>query len=208
MNITVGMKFGQLTVLEKASQTGARSPLWRCVCDCKTEKTIAAGHLKKGDTRSCGCLKKRIISAGTKRTHGMTDSPEYNIWCGIKTRCNNQNNPAYRWYGARGITVCDRWMESFENFLADMGRRPTARHSVDRIENNLGYSADNCRWANPLEQAQNKRRGTKLTLEAITEIKVHLGNGRPRTKIAEEFGVPWAVVSGIALGKTWKSDVS
>jgi hypothetical protein len=95
------------------------------------------------------------------KTHGYAagtnKSPIYRIWRNMKTRCLNPNNKAYKDYGGRGITICDRWMDSFENFLADMGHRPSALHSLDRKDNNLGYSPDNCEWATRIRQSNNRR---------------------------------------------------
>ncbi len=90
--------------------------------------------------------------------HGKSKTSEYKSWAGMKERCCRPNHPAYKNYGARGITVCDRWLESFENFLEDMGSKPTAEHSIDRVDNSKGYSPENCKWATNLEQGNNTRR--------------------------------------------------
>ena len=90
------------------------------------------------------------------RTHGMSSSPEYKSWCGIKERCLNANNPKWKDYGGRGIKVCQSW-HRFENFIEDMGKKPSKKHSVDRIDNDGNYEPDNCRWATQLQQARNKR---------------------------------------------------
>jgi len=102
------------------------------------------------------------------RTHGMTGSGEYNIWAHIVSRCENVNNHAYADYGGRGIRVCARWRCSFENFLADMGPRPSATHSIDRIDNDGHYEPGNCRWATALVQARNSRRNIFLTHNGVT----------------------------------------
>ena len=94
--------------------------------------------------------------------HGMTKTPEYDAWDGMKQRCFNPNHKRYSYYGARGITVCDRWKNSFENFLADMGSKPTPKHSIDRVNNDGNYCPDNCRWATKTEQENNKRNNKPL----------------------------------------------
>lgn len=101
--------------------------------------------------------------------HGLRKTSEYNTWCGMRQRCNNSNSPGYRNYGGRGITVCDRWNMSFVNFLDDMGAKPSAEHSIDRIDNNLGYFPDNCRWADKTTQANNQRGNKLITIGGVTK---------------------------------------
>ena len=100
--------------------------------------------------------------------HGMTKTPEYDAWDGMKQRCFNPNHKRYSDWGGRGITVCDRWKNSFENFLADMGSKPTAKHSIDRIDNDGDYCPGNCRWATKAEQENNKRNNRLITIEDVT----------------------------------------
>lgn len=100
-------------------------------------------------------------------THGLTYTTEYEIWCGIRKRCNNPKDRLFKYYGARGIKVCERW-NSFENFLADMGPRPSLKHSVDRKDNDLGYEPDNCYWATKSQQMRNTRQNRLLTFDGVT----------------------------------------
>src|ERR1700723_2289660 len=137
--------------------------LYKCICGKEFEALI--NNINKGNTRSCGCLHKKIISENTK-THGMTRTTEYNIWLNMKARCYNKNEPAYKNYGGRGITLCDRWLESFENFYKDMGNRPI-KHTIDRINNDGNYCKENCRWVTMLDQSHNKRNNRLLEVNGI-----------------------------------------
>lgn len=153
----VGKRFGRLTAIEPISvvKSGRRRTFWRCQCDCGAEVSAVRDSILRGDVQSCGCLQKKGAKE-RRTTHGLSSSPEYKSWSGMRDRCNNPRNRAYRNYGARGITVCERW-ESFDAFLADMGKRPSPRHSVDRIENDRGYEPGNCRWATKKTQGRNRR---------------------------------------------------
>lgn len=157
-----GRRFGRLFVIGKSSKRGHQR-LWSCHCDCGTAKDLPTGELTSGGTKSCGCL-ARETTAARNRTHGLSHRPEYVVWCGMKERCMNSQQEAYRNYGGRGVTVCARWLGSdgFANFLADMGTRPTARHTIERRDNDRGYSPDNCYWATRKAQRRNQRRGLRL----------------------------------------------
>lgn len=146
-----GRQFGMLTVLNFAGRQKKVS-LWNCRCECGTESVVQASNLKTGHTTSCGCS---IVHDGN-RTHGMSTSGTYRSWVAMKRRCDNANYHEWHLYGGRGIRVCDRWKDSFEAFVEDMGIRPDGC-TLDRKNVELGYSKDNCRWATHAEQAKNKR---------------------------------------------------
>jgi hypothetical protein len=170
---------------------------WLCHCRCGVTKTIASGKLRNGTTVSCGCHR---ISATVSRSykHGSAKrnktTPEYRAWSGMIGRCYNVKNKKYPDYGGRGITVCQRWRESFEDFLSDIGVRPTGDYSIDRIEVNGNYEPNNCRWATLRQQARNKRTTVLLTLNgetlALSDWAERLG--LPEGRIRNRLRLGWA----------------
>lgn len=150
----IGQKFGRLTVTGEAP-IHPYGWAWECLCDCgKTIVTRKSG-VRNGHTTSCGCRQKDVQAKRLYR-HGLARSALYTTWAGMLQRCYNTKSTAYYLYGRRGITVCERW-KTFENFAADMGERPSPTHSIDRKDNDKGYSPDNCRWATKKQQSQNTR---------------------------------------------------
>lgn len=173
MDLT-GQRFEKATVLSFAGIRNANS-MWHCRCDCG-ESFVAAGcHLVSGHTGSCGCLLRR--RGGLSRKHRA----EYKTWDHIKQRCYSATAPAFHRYGGRGITMCDRWRDSFEAFFDDMGPRPTPQHTIDRVDNDGPYSPHNCRWATKREQAENRH--TTL-LVAMGDERMPLSEASRRTGIA------------------------
>lgn len=152
-----GRRIGRLVVVERVGTTADRSLQWRCRCDCGQETVVCARSLRKSHpTESCGCL-RREQSSQQNRTHGMSHKvPEYEIWMGMKQRCENPNTDFFYRYGGRGIAVCARWRDDFAAFLADVGSRPTAQHSIDRIDGDGDYEPSNVRWATAREQRINR----------------------------------------------------
>lgn len=168
-----GERFGRLTVVKKSDKKykGDAHQFWFCHCDCGKEKEIYDRSLITGSTKSCGCLGREIssINGSGNRKHGMSFSPEYYSWNHMMMRCTNKNHHAWKDYGGRGITVCERW-KSFENFYEDMGERPIGK-SIDRIDNDGNYEPKNCKWSTQKEQVGNRRNSNHL-IEYNREIKL------------------------------------
>lgn len=148
--------------------SGFKVKLWNCTCLCGTKKVVAAPSLRNGDSQSCGCLNKELIKE-RNQTHNRSKSREYEAWRSMKKRCLNPNDKNYVHYGGRGIKVCDRWSNSFENFYEDMGDKPD-NHSLDRKDVNGNYEPNNCRWATQDEQIRNRRNSIMVSYKGEVSI--------------------------------------
>ena len=147
-----GQTFDRLVVLHrgKGNKAGAT---WKCACTCGQVTEVSSGKLRSGHTKSCGCLKK---DKKANLKHGLANkSSTYKTWKEMRNRCNNPNATQYKWYGAKGIRVCEEWGD-YTAFLRDMGDRPSGK-TLDRVDPGKGYSKNNCRWASPVEQATTNR---------------------------------------------------
>ena len=167
IQIAVGSSYGWLLVTKRgAADLKSGNILWHCVCRCGTETKVTGTNLRRGDTTSCGCYHRTVASRKSKnKTHGATIGrrmPEYQAWLSMKYRCYGTRGAAFKDYGGRGITVCDAWRNDFTAFIKDMGLRPSADYSLDRIDVNGPYSQENCRWALATTQNQNRRKTWQL----------------------------------------------
>lgn len=171
-----GQKFNKLFVIGFCGLEN-RNAKWFCKCECGNLAKVSASCLKSGHTKSCGCLFFEAVKASNRKHghSGYTKTKTYGIWSSMRERCTNTNNKTYKNYGSRGITVCERW-QVYENFLADMGERPSKEHSLDRIDNDGNYCPENCRWATKKQQANNTRSNRFLTLDGITLTMAQWGD--------------------------------
>lgn len=175
----LGKRFGSRTVTARAGNAPGGRALWVVQCDCGDTAVRNSTQIQRG--QSChACSHRHHLTHGHARKG--RHSAEYRAWNNIKSRCLLPHNPGFRNYGGRGITICSRWL-TFENFLADMGRRPSPQHSIDRIDNDGNYEPGNCRWATRKEQAQNRRTTRLVTIggerrsisdwEASSDVSAH-----------------------------------
>lgn len=197
-----GQRVGRLTVIEYAGSvrraTGCGAT-WRCICDCGKECIRGGGALRQGATFSCGC---RVREATT--THGQSRTNVYFAWKNMIRRCYDTGVDSYARYGGRGIAVCPRWRKSFENFIADMGPRPTPKHTIERNDNDGNYEPKNCRWATRVEQAVNKRSTIRLTYKGRTKCLVEWARvmGLTRSCLRYRLARGWSIERALTTPRT------
>ena len=195
---SIGETYGRLLVVSLDRCRARKITFAVCRCVCGSEHRCALGNLRNGTATSCGCLRREVPN---HVTHGLSNAPEYSCWKGMIDRCHNPNHTAFRHYGGRGISVCSRWRDSVEAFIEDMEARPKGK-SIDRIDNDLGYYKENCRWATARQQGQN-RRGLVLTRELADRIRSLRASGMHRTAIARKLGLAVSSVSSVLYQGCW-----
>jgi hypothetical protein len=152
----IGQRFDRLIVVAIAGRNKWNKLLWWCECDCGEYLIVVGDNLKNRDTKSCGCLKRELAGKHVFK-HGQSNTKIYKVWANIINRCHNYSHIGFNDYGGRGITICKRWLK-FENFIADMGPKPTPKHAINRINNNANYEPNNCEWILPKINNRNKRK--------------------------------------------------
>jgi hypothetical protein len=186
--MAAGQRYGRLIAIEFVERDQRSSAWWRFHCDCGQTIVVRSDHVRGGRTKSCGCLNLEQMAAQARvrnTTHGMYYTPEYSSWVAMKRRCSDPQELNFERYGGCGIKVCERWQESFENFYADMGPKPSPQHSIDRIDNEGNYEPSNCRWATRSQQMRNKRKNHMVTYE---------GEQMTLVEACERTGISYGVV--------------
>lgn len=184
-----GQKFGLLTVLG-LEETNTRKTYWKCLCECGNIKTVRSDSLQCGAIKSCGCIKKQQdrINLTANHSHKMSKTRLYHIWQGMKSRCSNPNNPDYQRYGGRGITVCKEWKNSFSEFMKWANKSGYSETlSIDRIDYNGNYEPNNCRWATPKQQSNNRSSNHLVTIGNETMTI---------SQWCEKYGIKLSVIKG------------
>lgn len=194
-----GVVFGKLTAVERVSNAPGGDAQWACKCECGGTIIARGNNLRSGATRRCRSCGSRRERHGASGVGTMPPTPEYRAWISMRDRCRNHNSRCFRDYGGRGISICPEW-DRFVQFLADMGPRPSEQHSIDRIDNEKGYCKENCRWALPVEQMNN--RGNTIWVEVD-------GKRLPLAQFARETGTSEKVIDGrLRLGWSLKDAAS
>ncbi len=203
-------KFGMLTVLDMPDerQPDGRLKVW-CLCECGRKNLVCKKSLKNGNSYSCGCYRRRNLEIINKK-HGYAVRgrfmTEYNSWTAMKQRCYYEKSNNYHNYGGRGITVCDRWINSFDNFISDMGLKPSNSYSLDRIDNNGNYEPGNCRWATKQQQMSGRSTSHVIEYNGIKDTIQHWAKkfGINRSTLLARLNMGWSVEESL-LRKVGKS---
>ena len=198
-----GSRFGRLVIQRRV---GLESPAnWECVCDCGKTTVVVGTSIRAGRTRSCGCLVGEASRARMTK-HGQSTTPEYRAWESMKNRCLRKSYHSYMRYGGRGVTVCDEWINDFESFASHVGKRPSEKHSLDRIDNDKGYQPGNVRWADKFEQTRNSS-CAKIDFIDACAILALVRDGVSGPLIAKMFNVNRNLPHAIARKTSWKDAV-
>ena len=205
-----GQIFGELTVVRLVGRNKHKHYAWDCQCKCGKTVVVTSGHLRSGHTRSCGCLRDRATASRSIR-HGKARrgaaTGEYRSWQCMIRRCCNQNDPKFKDYGGRGITVCEQWRASFETFFEDMGDQSGTANTIERIDVNGNYEPSNCRWAASDEQAINKRSNVRITAEGVTLCIAEWSRklGIPADRIRGRLRLGWPPELALTVQKYGKA---
>ncbi len=200
----IGKVFKRWTVLNKDLTVTKKPNKWNCKCSCGTTRSVQEPNLKNGKSKSCGCL-SRELSKKRATTHGMRNTLEYEIWNNIIKRCYNVNASNYKYYGGRGITVCDRWRgrNGFIEFIKDVGMKPFEGASIDRIDNNSSYSPENCRWTTMKEQSRNRRNNVIKNIEEANTIRNLTNVGIRKEELAKKYKCSVRTIEQIVGNLIW-----
>lgn len=202
-----GLKRDRLMVKKFVGYNPKGHDLWLCECICGNTRISTRYDFNRGGFKSCGCY-QREVSRDRVTTHGKTKTKEFRIWTGMKTRTTNPKCPQYHRYGGRGISICERWMNSFDAFLSDMGTCPSDKHSIDRINNDGNYEPSNCRWSTFIEQCSNRRNNRKITHNGLTLTVSEWARrvGLHRTGLKNRLDKGWSVEAALTTPPTDRRD--
>jgi hypothetical protein len=196
----IGKKLWHLTVLAEAGRNKRQQVLWKCLCDCGNYTVVSGVMLRRGQTKSCGCLVS-IATSRANKTHGLTGTRIYTTWAAMLARCNKPTATSYPRYGAVGVTICDSW-KSFDCFYADVAHLYKDGMQIDRIDNNGNYEPGNVRWVTPKQNIRNST-VVKLDEQEVGAIKSLFLLGVKGSQMAKAFNVQQTTISAIKNGKNW-----
>jgi len=202
----IGKRFGKWTVLRFSHQYD-KYLYWECRCKCRKTRIIKENDLKSGCITFCRCKTAKNLQSRYDM-HGKSSWPECKVWRGMKSRCNDKDNPNFVYYGGRGISVCKSWQKSFENFITDMGRRPSSDYSIDRIDNDKNYEKGNCKWSTHSQQAGNRRKKRILTFDGKSLTLAQLARiaGIKYNKLLQRLNENWPSKPAAIVPKVYKID--
>ena len=205
-----GQKFGRLTVVRRAEGDEvkpykSKCAQWLCECECGNTVVVQTGNLKSGNTTSCGCY-KRDVTAVVNRTHGKSGTALYNVYVLMKRRCNNPKMSDYKWYGGKGITVCDEWMESFESFYSwALSNGYEKGLTIDRVDPKRNYCPDNCRWITIEDQQSNRSNNRCYTYngDTLTISEWARRVGLKEATVRHRLDAGWSFEDAITVIPNW-----